>query len=116
MSLPSESAAPAGVEAAAPPIPAIRMPHVWWDRTTSVLYPLLTLVGLIVLWELAVIVFKPAPYLVPKPTDLIDAADRNLPVIRDNVWVTVKEIALGYALAIIVGIPLAVAIVSSRLF
>jgi ABC-type nitrate/sulfonate/bicarbonate transport system permease component len=51
----------------------------------------------------------------PAPTQVADALWTDRSLIADNAWVTIKEIVLGYLLAIAVGVVLAVAIHSSKL-
>jgi NitT/TauT family transport system permease protein len=110
-----ETATAAGPAAAAADGRPSRARRVWAKADTFV-YPAATLLALLVLWELAVEVFDIAPYLAPKPTEIVAELDRNWPVIQDNIRPTVEEIVLGFLLSIAVGVPLAVAIVGSTFF
>lgn len=79
-----------------------------------VLLPALTIAGLIGLWWLATIVFDWPAYLVPTPGDvwheLVDQRD----FLADNFVTTLYESLLGFALAIAIAVPAAVAIAYSR--
>jgi NitT/TauT family transport system permease protein len=69
---------------------------------------------LFLLWEFAVRIFGIKEYLLPPPSRVwVEFAKRFDPVMA-NAWVTTKEILAGYALAVVVSIPLAVAIAYSR--
>ena len=88
----------------------------WRARAAQIAFPLVALIVVVVLWQVAVIVFKPAAYLLPEPTQIISAFGRNWPKLSGNIWPTVSEIALGFLLSIVVAIPLAVLIVEFRFF
>jgi NitT/TauT family transport system permease protein len=107
---------PASSEAVTLPGDRPRMPARIWAKAETVAYPAATLLLLLVLWELAVIVFDIKPYLAPKPTEIVGELGRNWPVIREHLRPTIEEIVLGFGLSILVGVPLAVAIVGSRVF
>jgi NitT/TauT family transport system permease protein len=67
-------------------------------------------VVLIALWEIAARVFSFPPYLVPAPSAIIESMDTNAAIlIKQSVGTTV-EILLGFALSVVVGVPLALAI------
>lgn len=84
------------------------------DLALRVLLPTLTIVVLIGLWWLATIVFDWKPFLVPDPGDVwreLSAQRHELP---GHVQTTLVETLEGFALAIVLGIPVAVAIASAR--
>lgn len=66
------------------------------------------------LWELAVVIFEPAPWLLPAPSDI----GQTLWQERSRLWfhaqATIIESLLGLALATTAGLALAIAIVLSR--
>jgi NitT/TauT family transport system permease protein len=90
--------------------------RLWWRRAETFVYPVLAIVGLLVLWQVLVIVLNIAPYLLPKPTDVIATLIQDLPNLMAQSVVTIEEIVAGFALSVIVGIPLAVGIVTWRGF
>jgi NitT/TauT family transport system permease protein len=87
-----------------------------WRRFDSIVYPTVAIVAVLVIWDLAVVVFDIAPYLLPKPTAVLSVLIDQRKLLWDNSIPTLQEILAGFALAVVVGIPLAVGIVSSRIF
>jgi NitT/TauT family transport system permease protein len=80
------------------------------------LTPLIGIVAFLLAWQLFVILWKVPPYLLPTPTAIAQTFFQELPDLLQNGWVTVYEMLAGYALAVAVAIPLAIAITSSRRF
>jgi NitT/TauT family transport system permease protein len=80
------------------------------DRVAALAYPIGMTVALIILWEAAARLFSFPPYLLPAPSAIIESMGTNAAVlIKQSVGTTV-EIILGFALSVVVGIPLALAI------
>jgi len=77
--------------------------------------PLLTLVALVVVWEVAVDLFRVPEYILPTPRGIAAAMVKEWPYLARHTWITVQEVLLGFAMAVAVGIPIAVAIVYSPL-
>jgi len=82
---------------------------------TSV-YPVLTLAVMGVLWEVAVRLLDIPLYLIPAPSDIWVASLQNFDTLMAHSWITLGEIMAGFALSIAIGLPLAIAIVYSRVF
>lgn len=83
----------------------------WGDRFA----PALSFIALLLVWEISCRLFRIPSFLLPSPS-AITAAAFGLPI---EVWVghtlaTLRVALMGYFLAIVVSIPLAVALVSSR--
>jgi putative hydroxymethylpyrimidine transport system permease protein len=78
---------------------------------------LATLVGL---WQLAAStgflaeVFGLEDFLVPSPAEIAEAFWENRSLLADNAWVTLQEILLGMAVALVAGMVFAVAMHFSR--
>jgi NitT/TauT family transport system permease protein len=85
-------------------------------RALRKLTPLLGIVAFLLAWQLFVIIWKVPPYLLPTPTAIAHTFISELPDLLRHGWVTVYEMLAGYALAVAVAIPLAIAITSSRRF
>ena len=77
--------------------------------------PLLTLVAMVVVWELAVDLFRVPEYVLPTPRGIAAAMVKEWRYLALHTWITVQEVLLGFAMAVAVGIPIAVAIVYSPL-
>lgn len=80
------------------------------------LTPLAGIVFFLVAWQLFVIIWKMPPYLLPTPVEIAQTFVDQLPTLLSNGWVTVYEMIAGYALAVAIAIPLAIAITSWRFF
>jgi putative hydroxymethylpyrimidine transport system permease protein len=76
--------------------------------------PALVLVALIGLWQVATKTGAIAgalhleDFLVPAPSDVADSLWQNRSLLADNAWVTMKEVLLGFACALIAGLAFAV--------
>lgn len=68
------------------------------------------LVGLLLVWEAAVAVFDVAPYLLPAPSRIWEAFTGLWPDLLDDLATTVTTALLGLALAMAVGVLLALLI------
>ncbi len=80
------------------------------------LLPLVGIVGFLLAWQIFVLVYNVPPYLLPSPTAIGSAFYNQLPTLLKNGWVTVYEMIAGYALAVGIAVPLAIAITSSKKF
>jgi len=84
------------------------------DRLTRLGYPLLGLVGLLLVWHLYVVLFRVPLAVLPPPLAVWDATVKNWPLLVDEGRITLLESVYGFLLAFVLGVPLAVAISSSR--
>jgi NitT/TauT family transport system permease protein len=69
---------------------------------------------LFLLWEVGVHVFAVHEYILPPPSQVLRALIKNWQPVLASAGITTLEIVAGYALAIVVSIPLAIGIVFSR--
>jgi NitT/TauT family transport system permease protein len=78
--------------------------------------PVIAFIGLLSVWELGCRVFHVPAYVLPPPSLIVAGAFQQAPTVwLENIWATVRVALLGYAVAVVVSIPLAVALASSRL-
>ena len=76
--------------------------------------PLAVLVALIGIWELAARwdliadALSIEPFLVPAPSDVAESLWSDRELLAENAWVTVQEVLLGFALALVVGVAFAI--------
>ena len=75
---------------------------------------LLIFVLLFVVWEAAVHLTGVKEYLLPPPSKVWTEFWKRHDMVAGGAWVTTQEILAGYALAIVVSIPLALAVAYSR--
>lgn len=85
------------------------------DRLAGVLLPIAGVVSAIAAWWLSIIVFDIDDFLVPTPLDVVESLNENRAFLLDQTWVTLLETVQGFVLAILLGIPVAVAIAGSRI-
>jgi NitT/TauT family transport system permease protein len=78
--------------------------------------PLLTGIGLLIVWEVGCRVFKVPSFLLPAPSVILSGAtEQTWTVWANHIWATVRVALFGYGAAILLTIPLAIALASSRL-
>jgi NitT/TauT family transport system permease protein len=97
------------------PKPKSSWPARAWKKTKQsirILAPILTVAAVLLAWELWVRIGDVKPYLMPKFTDAAAAMWTDADFLMPDLWITLKEIIFGLVLAIAVGIPLAILIVS----
>lgn len=71
-------------------------------------------VALFLLWEYAVWIFGIKEYLLPPPSKVWTEFLKRADIVFQGAWVTTQEIVGGYILAVVVSIPLALAVARSR--
>lgn len=82
------------------------------DRLT----PLIALAAILLVWEFGVRLGDVPVFLLPAPSAIWVSIVDNLPALLRHSWVTLLETLAGFGLSVIIGIPLAVLIVYSRIF
>jgi NitT/TauT family transport system permease protein len=98
--------------AAAAPVASNRLAE-WLTRNT----PVLAIFAVIfALWELAVRALSIPDYILPSPSVIITKIVVSWHLLLTNAFVTLQEILLGFGLSVLIAIPLAVAVVYSRIF
>jgi len=80
------------------------------------LTPLVGIMAFLLAWQLFVILWKMPPYLLPSPIAIAQTFIAEFPELLRHGWVTTYEMLAGYALAVAIAIPLAIAITSSARF
>jgi NitT/TauT family transport system permease protein len=81
----------------------------------AVVLPILGLIGAIALWWLATIVFSIEPFLLPSPGDVMSKFSEQPAYLLKETGVSLLETLEGFALAIVVGVPIAIVIVRSAI-
>lgn len=71
---------------------------------------------LFVAWEVAARLAKVPVYILPLPSGIVAKIFTDWQLLLEHVWITLFEILTGFGLSVIVGVPLAVGVVYSRLF
>lgn len=78
------------------------------------LLPLVVIVGLVIVWDLAIRVFAVPPYVVPTPASVGQALVKERARLLDNAIPTIVESLGGFALGNLVAIAAALAFVHSK--
>jgi NitT/TauT family transport system permease protein len=73
-------------------------------------YPIGSLAGVVVLWQLAVTGLRPPDYLLPSPAAVAEELVLRRDLLRMHAWVTTREMLAGFFLSVAISIPLAVMI------
>lgn len=89
-----------------------RISEIFWKRLT----PLIGILIFLGIWEVSVRVMDLPSYLLPPPSEIVVTMVEEMDSLLEHSWVTAYEMILGYILAIIVGVPLAIAITASPAF
>jgi NitT/TauT family transport system permease protein len=79
-------------------------------RVSSIAYPTLLIIALLLLWEAATYLFGIPPFLLPAPSAVLASLAAHADLLLTNTWITTLEILFGFGLSIVVGVPLALAI------
>ena len=80
----------------------------------TVVLPVLGLLAVIGLWWLATILFGVESFLVPSPADVVSSFLELPGYLLEQSLVTLGETVLGFLLSIVVGVPVALLIVGSK--
>lgn len=83
------------------------------NHLSRLIFPTLTLIALVALWEIATIVFETPRWLLPAPTDITVELVEKFNILLEHSFVTLYESLAGFGASVVIGVPLAVAIVWS---
>jgi NitT/TauT family transport system permease protein len=81
----------------------------------NAVYPLAGVAVIIVAWEIYIHAFGISRIVLPSPTDIYHASVENWRTLVAESWPTFLESVLGFGLAVVVGIPIAVCVANSRI-
>jgi len=81
----------------------------------TTIYPLAGVAVILVAWEVYVQAFGVSRIVLPGPIDILNASIKNWPVLLRETWPTFLESLLGFALAVVIGVPVAVCVANSRI-
>ena len=106
----------AAEERSRPPGPGRHGSRTWVVQWSAHLFPVAIVAVVLIAWEIASRVGYFPRYLLPAPTGIAARLMEFRGLIARESLVTLEEILLGFALSVLIGIPLAVALTSSRVF
>jgi ABC-type nitrate/sulfonate/bicarbonate transport system, permease component len=82
--------------------------------TSAWIRPIIFLVAMIVLWDLAIRLLHIPPYQVPAPQDVLATLWNDWPMLLSQAWPTTVATVWGFLLTVVFGIPMAMLIAGSR--
>lgn len=77
---------------------------------------ILSVFAVLIIWQLAVLIFKIPDYVLPSPLASIQALVQYWPQIQKNLFTTLYEVLIGYSATVVVSIPVATLISYSKTF
>jgi NitT/TauT family transport system permease protein len=80
----------------------------------SYVYPTVVIVVLLVIWQVVTVVFSVPRYLLPSPLHVGEQIADQAYLLTVHGLVTLSEILMGFALSVVVAVPLAVVMTYSR--
>lgn len=83
---------------------------------SDAVYPVVTIIIVLLIWQVLVVALKVPRYMIPAPFEIFAEFFRSASLLAQQGFVTLYEILLGFLVAVVVGMALAVLIVSWRLF
>jgi NitT/TauT family transport system permease protein len=79
-------------------------------RVSSVVSPAILVLVVLLLWEAGTRAFGVAQFLLPPPSLILLSLITHAKLLLANTWITAAEIAAGFMLSIVIGVPLSLAI------
>ncbi|HLI11102.1 MAG TPA: ABC transporter permease [Alphaproteobacteria bacterium] len=83
-------------------------------RLSEILSPLIGAIVLLACWHFYVVGFHVPLAVLPKPSQILAPIIKDRDLLLSQGWVTLKECIYGFALAFAIGVPIAVAVATSR--
>jgi NitT/TauT family transport system permease protein len=92
-----------------------RKPYLLRRRTLRKILPWLVIIGIFAFWEFAVRIFQIEQFVLPTPTAIFESCWKWRWSILDNSWQTFMTTAVGFGVAVVVGLLAGIVIGSSTL-
>jgi putative hydroxymethylpyrimidine transport system permease protein len=81
-----------------------------WLAPAAIVLALLGAWELAAKWDLLADALSIEPFLIPAPSDIAESLWEDRELLADNGWVTLKEVVLGFLLAVVAGAGFAIAL------
>jgi putative hydroxymethylpyrimidine transport system permease protein len=79
-----------------------------WLAPLAIVLALLGAWELAARWDLLADALSIEPFLIPSPSEIAEALWQDRELLADNAWVTLKEVVLGFLLAVAAGVAFAI--------
>lgn len=83
----------------------------WWARNW---HPVVFVAAVLVIWWVVTALGMVPPFIIPSPEDTWLTFADNAPYLLQNTWVTLYETLIGFIIAVVIGLLVAVVMVYSR--
>jgi len=80
------------------------------------LWPALTTICMIIVWEAFVRIYQVTPVVLPAPSAILRVFVDRYELLLTNLWPTFYQIVLGFALSVVGGVAVAIALTYSKVF
>ncbi|HTJ94898.1 MAG TPA: ABC transporter permease [Pararobbsia sp.] len=77
--------------------------------------PLLLIIVVLVAWDVVIRIFKIPPYLIPTPLAIVKQIADQWPMLLAESWPTIEATLGGFALSVLIGVPIALIVSVSPL-
>jgi NitT/TauT family transport system permease protein len=108
---PNTAADEAGTDAA---VAVLRPTTPTSEKVLRIVIPIVTVLVVVVLWEVMVVANHIPKYIVPSPVDVAISLSTDWPILLPALWVTVQITFSALIIALIGGVAIAVILVQSR--
>src|SRR5487761_1583598 len=85
-----------------------------WHQLQSAAYPVIGLIAIVLIWQAYISLSGIPPIVLPSPLEIVRASVQDYDLLLAATWPTLIETLLGFALALLIGIPLAICVANSR--
>lgn len=85
------------------------------ERIHRIIGPMVVLFGLLVVWQVWVRLADTPTWMLPAPTDIVESFREDWRLLAEHTRVTLTEVLVGFAIALVAGLMTGIAIDSSRL-
>jgi NitT/TauT family transport system permease protein len=92
------------------PSTTVNVPRVSW--LSNLIAPAIAFVIILVVWQLAVVIFKPQPFILPGPMNVVEAFQDRGDRLLSASWITFRGAALAFIASSLIGALVALLLVS----
>ena len=84
-------------------------------KAHRLIYPLIDFALILAIWQAYVDLFHVSKIVLPSPWDILQVSWQRYDLLLNETWPTFLESVCGFALALVIGIPMAVCVANSRI-